>query len=144
MICSLKEEKALKSSKWYGGVKRIICGFSATALILSCAPFALAENEANKPANSVVQISAESKSDNAELNYRKIKKSYSFKEFSGDDIKLSAAASVLGEAEIIDNAPDYGESAVKLSQGEDVEFSLDTAEIQTIDEFIHSLKMKKT
>lgn len=128
MICSLKEEKALKSSKWYGGVKRIICGFSATALILSCAPFALAENEANKPANSVVQISAESKSDNAELNYRKIKKSYSFKEFSGDDIKLSAAASVLGEAEIIDNAPDYGESAVKLSQGEDVEFSFSVPE----------------
>lgn len=117
-----KEEKALKNSKWFSGAKRILCGFSAVALILSCAPFTLAENKPDTPQSTVTQNLTD-KSDNAELNYRKVKENYKFKSYTGEEISINAFSAVLGDAKVIDNAPDYSNNAVRLSQGSDVEFT---------------------
>ncbi len=119
-----KEEQALKISKLYA--KRILCAMFALALLLSSVPAVTAENKATDSAVSESNTTA--KNDNAEKKYREVVKNNSFSLYKGEEIRFAANEAATGDNTVLADAPEYEGKAVKISQGEDAEFSFEVPE----------------
>jgi len=106
--------------------KRALCIFFILILLLNCIITASAESTANSSAEKTngKENTALSNKDKAEANYRSVYKSYTFPKYNGDDIAFSAAQIALG-GEIIADAPEYDQNAVKIAQGNKVDFVIE-------------------